>query len=197
MHDALLMHSENSHASVVQEGIPELEYVAHRLGIQEPPAWSMVIATRPVGSVSQAGPINAAPLCDSTASAQAAPATRQTRIERLNAIGLSIITLRQRLAEAGFKTKSRVTDYKITERFLHLDVSVEDVIAAVDIAKNCNHPYMRQLRANQEDRYNVLFALLQFFNNHGIHRVTRDALILANNDPQRMVFNLIQAKPHT
>lgn len=110
--------------------------------------------------------------------------------------GPTVNDLRDRLAEAGFSSRSNPLDFTVLTRIRGLSTSIDTLLQTIDIANSPEHPVMQQPNTYFTNRYQVLFSLQQLFNSRNLNEQATKAIQEGNNNPILIVSNLIHARPY-
>ena len=109
----------------------------------------------------------------------------------------TIDTLRDYFDRLGIGYSSRLQDETIQFRLDSANLSVEALIAAVDIVRTPNHPTLIAFQVSENERYVMMKSLTKCMEwRGGFDQRIRDAALNANNDPHALVSNILFQMRH-
>ena len=106
-------------------------------------------------------------------------------------------TLRDYFDRLGIGYSARLQDMTIQFRLDSANLSVETLIAAMDIVRTPNHPTLIAFQVSENERHVMMTSLTKCMEwRGGFDQRVRDAALNANNDPHALVSNILFQMRH-
>lgn len=104
----------------------------------------------------------------------------------------NIDTLRWYFDQMGIRHSTDLNDSTIKNRLDSVNLSVEALIAAMDIAHTPNHPTLIASQANENERLIIIASLAKCMKRKdGFDPPVRNAALNANNNPHELIYGIL------
>ena len=106
---------------------------------------------------------------------------------------VSVGTIRQYLLEMGHSNTSRLKDNVVKNRLNLSNLSAETLLRAIQYAYDINRPLPENFTVSRNDRAELIYRLAGIITNKsGFLQGTKDAAQNSNNNPEKLITNLLQ-----